>query len=110
MPRPLTIRVMTTILAGLLVGCRGVPSRPANVPAGAVWGGDGRHGVFLKVGGHQGTLWNLDIWDREGRLLGSGTFRLRGFAKAQIVPEEVLTWENGALQLKDGTWLVPEPR
>ena len=22
--------------------------------------------------------------------------------------EEVLGWENGALQLKDGTWLVPE--
>ena len=35
-------------------------------------------------------------------------FRLRGFAKARIVPEEILGWEQGALHLKDGTWLVPE--
>jgi hypothetical protein len=78
------------------------------VPADAVWGGDGNRGVFLKVDSHQGTLWQLQVWDRNGRVLGSGRFRLRGFAKAQIVPEEVLAWENGALHLKDGTWLVPE--
>ena len=79
------------------------------MPAEAAWGGEGTTGVFLRVGGHQGTLWQLDVWDRKGRLLDSGTFRLRGFGKARIVPEEVLAWENGALHLKDGTWLVPEP-
>lgn len=108
MARPSTIPVMTAVLAGLLIGCRGVPARPASVPAEAAWGGEGRQGVFLKVGGHQGTLWQLQVWDRKGQLLGSGTFRLRGFAKAQIVPEEILGWEQGALHLKDGTWLVPE--
>jgi len=97
------------VLAGLLVGCGRVPSRPANVAPEAVWSGEGQQGVFLKVGDHQGTLWQLEVWDREGRLLGSGSFRLRGFGKARIVPEEVLAWENGALHLKDGTWLVPEP-
>ena len=96
------------MLVGLLQGCGGAPSRPASIPAEATWGGEGRRGVFLKVGGHQGTLWQLEVWDREGRTLGSGAFRLRGFAKARIVPEEVLAWENGALHLKDGTWLVPE--
>jgi hypothetical protein len=109
MARPSTILVMTAVLVGLSAGCRGVPSRPTSVPAEAVWGGEGKQGVFLKVGGHQGTLWQLEVWDRKGQLLGSGAFRLRGFAKAQIIPEEVLAWENGALQLKDGTWLVPEP-
>lgn len=113
MARRLKILVTTTILpgllAGLLVGCRSVPSRPASVPPEAVWGGQGAKGVFLKVGGHQGTLWQLEVWDRKGRQLGSGSFRLRGFAKAKIMPDEVLAWENGALQLKDGTWLVPEP-
>jgi hypothetical protein len=108
MARPSTILVMTALLAGGLLACRGVPSRPATVPPEAAWGGEGSRGVFLKVGGHQGTLWQLEVWDRKGRLLGSGSFRLRGFAKAEIVPEEVLAWENGALQLKDGTWLVPE--
>ena len=110
MARPLTILVMTTVLAGLLAGCRGVPARPASVPAEAVWGGKGDQGVFLKVGKHQGTLWQLEVWDRKGQVLGAGNFRLRGFAKARIIPEEILAWENGALHLKDGTWLVPEPR
>ena len=97
------------ILAGVLVGCGRVPSHPAGVPGEAVWSGDGSQGVFLRVGAHQGTLWQLDVWDRKGRLLGSGSFRLRGYGKAKIVPEEVLAWESGALHLKDGTWLVPEP-
>ena len=109
MGRPSKILVMTTVLAGLLAGCGRVPSRPAQVPPDAVWGGEGKRGVFLKVGDHQGTLWQLDVWDLEGRPLGSGSFRLRGYGKARIVPEEVLAWENGALHLKDGTWLVPEP-
>jgi hypothetical protein len=106
---PSKIQVMTIVLAGLLAGCRGVPARPPSVPVEATWGGEGKQGVFLKVGGHQGTLWQLEVWDRDGRPLGSGAFRLRGFAKAKIAPEEVLAWENGALHLKDGTWLVPEP-
>ncbi|WP_291271778.1 hypothetical protein [Geothrix sp.] len=108
MARPSQILVMTTFSLGLLVACRGVPARPAAVPAEAQWAGEGRRGVFLKVGTHQGTLWQLEVWDRKGKVLGAGPFRLRGFAKAEIVPDEVLAWENGALQLKDGTWLVPE--
>lgn len=93
----------------LFLACGGAPSRPASVPADAQWGGEGKQGVFLRVEGHEGTLWRLQVWDRQGRPLGEGPFRLRGFAKAKIVPEEVLAWQNGALQLKDGTWLVPEP-
>jgi hypothetical protein len=93
----------------LLIACGRAPSRPASVPPEAAWGGEGKTGVFLRVGSHEGTLWQLEVWDRQGRLLGSGPFRLRGFGKAKIVPEEVLAWENGALHLKDGTWLVPEP-
>jgi hypothetical protein len=100
---------MTAVLVGGLLACGGLPSRPASVPGEAAWGGEGDRGVFLRVGDHQGTLWHLEVWDRKGRVLGAGTFRLRGFGKARIVPEEVLAWENGALHLKDGTWLVPEP-
>lgn len=99
---------MTIILAGFAAGCGKVPSRPRSVPADAEWGGEGKTGVFLRVQGHQGTLWQMEVWDRKGQRLGGGAFRLRGFAKAKIVPEEVLAWENGALHLKDGTWLVPE--
>jgi hypothetical protein len=109
MARTSEIPVMTVILAGLLLaGCGGTPARPPSVPAEAQWGGSGQKGAFLRVGGHQGTLWQLEVWDRKGRVLASGPFRLRGFAKAQIMPDEVLAFENGAFQLKDGTWLVPE--
>lgn len=110
MARPLTILVMTTISLGFLGACRGIPARPAALPAEARWAGDSAHGVFLKVGSHEGTLWQLEVWDRKGQPLAAGPFRLRGFAKAEIVPEEVLAWDRGSLQLKDGSWLVPEPR
>lgn len=109
MARPTTILVTTSILLAVLAACSKVPSHPASVPAEATWGGEGATGVFLKVDRHQGTLWQMQVWDRKGQLLGSGAFRLRGFAKAKIVPEEILAWENGALHLKDGTWLIPEP-
>ncbi|HEY3269961.1 MAG TPA: hypothetical protein VGJ89_02000 [Geothrix sp.] len=108
MARSSTILVTTTFLAAGLTACRGIPSRPATVPPEAMWCAEAKEGLFLKVGGHQSTLWQLEVWDRKGQPLGSGSFRLRGFAKAKIVPEEVLAWENGALHLKDGTWLVPE--
>jgi hypothetical protein len=108
MARPTTILVTTPVLAGALLACGGTPSRPASVSAEALWCPEAKGGLFLKVGGHQGTLWQLEVWDRKGRSLASGSFRLRGFAKAKIVPEEVLAWENGILQLKDGTVLVPE--
>lgn len=102
------ILVTTAVCAGLLAGCRGMPSRPASVAPEAAWCPEAKGGLFLKVGGHQGTLWQLEAWDRKGLPLASGSFRLRGFAKAKIVPEEVMGLENGALLLKDGTVLVPE--
>ncbi|WP_306589733.1 hypothetical protein [Geothrix sp. 21YS21S-4] len=108
MVRPSMILATMALSVGLLTGCRGVPSRPAALPAEARWAGEGKDGVFFKAGSHEGTLWQLEVWDRKGNRLGSGAFRLKGFAKAEIVPEEVLGWRNGALQLKDGTWLVPE--
>ena len=112
MARPSKILLTTAPLAaGLTLGlmaCRGVPSRPASVSPEALWCPESKEGIFLKVGGHQGTLWQLEIWDRQGRPLASGAFRLRGFAKAKIVPEEVASWKDGVLQLKDGTVLVRE--
>ena len=99
---------MTLVLGTFLMACGRPPARPASVPAAATWGGEGKRGVFLQVGTHQGTLWQLEVWDRRGQRLGGGTFRLRGFAKAELSAEELLGWQDGALQLKDGTWLVPE--
>ena len=99
--------------AGLIVvalaGCSRVPTKPAGLPAEAQWAGAGDGAAFVQITHLSGTAWHLDVWDRRGRPLASGTFRLRGFARARIFPDEVLAWKNGALQLKDGTWLFPEP-
>ena len=97
------------MVAGAMVACSRVPTRPASLPADAHWAGEGKGAAFVKVDHLSGTLWHLEVWDRKGTPLASGTFRLRGFARARIFAEEVLAWQNGALQLKDGTWLFPEP-
>ncbi len=98
-------------VAGLavLAACNRIPSKPASLPPGAQWAGQGKGAVFVQIAHLSGTAWHVDVWDRKGNLLASGTFRLRGFARARIFPDEVLGWTNGALQLKDGTWLFPEP-
>lgn len=96
------------ILVAALGACSRAPSRPASLPAGAQWAGVGQAAVFVQIKHLSGTLWHLDVWDRKGTPLASGTFRLRGFARARIYADEVLGWQNGALQLKDGTWLFPE--
>ena len=92
-----------------MVACSRVPSKPASLPAGAQWAGEGKGAAFVQIDHLSGTLWHLEVWDRKGTPLASGTYRLRGFARARIYPYEVLGWQKGALQLKDGTWLFPEP-
>jgi hypothetical protein len=103
--------VLTAVFVIFLTACRSVPPpKPPFLATDVLWSGQPKRGVFLRIGPRQGGTWHLDVWDREGRPLASGAFRLRGFARADFGPEEVLGWENGALQLKDGSWLVPEPR
>ena len=98
-------------LVGVLVlaACSRIPAKPGSLPPGAQWAGVGDGAVFVQIAHLSGTSWHVDVWDRKGNVVASGTFRLRGFARARIYPDEVLAWTHGALQLKDGTWLVPEP-
>ena len=97
------------VMMAAMAACSRVPSKPASLPAGAQWVGTGKGAAFVQVAHLSGTLWQLEVWDRKGTPLASGTFRLRGFARARIYPDEILGWQQGALQLKDGTWLFPEP-
>ena len=99
----------TGLVMVALVGCSRIPTKPASLPAGAQWAGQGDGAAFVQITHLSGTAWHLDVWDRRGKPLASGTFRLRGFARARIFADEVLGWKDGALQLKDGTWLFPEP-
>jgi len=51
----------------------------------------------------------VKIYDRKGVLKAQGAYVLRGMAKAEIVPEEVVSFDGKALHLADGTLLVPRP-
>ncbi len=93
----------------VLAACSTIPAKPGSLPPGAHWAGVGKGAVFVQIAHLGGTQWHVDVWDRKGHPVASGTFRLRGFARARIYPDEVLGWTHNALQLKDGTWLVPEP-
>lgn len=94
------------LMLAFMVGC-GVPSRPSGVPEGAFWAGKRRDGVFVLIGPRDGLGWQVKLYDRKGALKAQGAYVLRGMAKAEIVPEEVLSYDGEALHLADGTLLIP---
>ncbi|MDP2875605.1 MAG: hypothetical protein Q8O00_05420 [Holophaga sp.] len=90
----------------VLIGC-GAPSRPAGLPEGAFWAGKRSNGAFVLIGARDGLGWQLKIYDRKGTLKAEGAYVLRGMAKANIVPEEIVSYDGQALHLSDGTLLIP---
>lgn len=100
-----SVSVAALVLA-VMVGC-GTPSRPSNVPEASFWAGKRKDGVFVFIGARDGLGWQVKIYDRKGRLKAQGAYVLRGMAKAEIVPEEVLSYDGEALHLADGTLLIP---
>lgn len=94
------------LILTVVVGC-GAPSRPAGVPEGAFWAGKRKDGVFVFIGARDGLGWQVKIYDRKGALKAQGPYVLRGMARAEIVPAEVLSYDGEALHLADGTLLIP---
>ena len=102
------MRLCVPLVAVILVlGCDRVPPRPLNVPAESFFAGKGKDGVFVAIGVRDGLGWQVRIYDRKGGLKRQGAYVLRGMARAEIVPEEVLFFDGEALHLRDGTLLVP---
>ena len=95
------------VVAILVLGCDRVPPRPANVPAESFFVGKRRDGVFVVIGPREGLGWHVKIYGRDGNLKREGAYVLRGMARAEIVPEEVLRFDGEALYLRDGTLLIP---
>jgi len=97
---------VAALVLTVMVGC-GVPSRPAGIPEEAFWVGKRKDGVFVFIGARDGLGWQVKIYDRKGVLKAEGAYVLRGMARAEIVPEEVLSYDGEALHLADGTLLIP---
>ena len=101
-----TLLVPSVLSLVLLAAC-GAPSRPQGVPAEAFFVGKRRGGVFVIVGAPHATGWFLKIYDRKGTLIKEGPFALKGYARGEILPEEVVGWNGTELALADGSRLVP---
>jgi len=95
------------VIAILALGCGRVPPKPANVPAESFFVGKRKDGVFVLIGARDGLGWRVKIFDRRGTLLKEGPYVLRGMARAEVVPGEVLSFDGEALHLADGTLLIP---
>lgn len=94
----------------LLLACASrPPRRPEGLPAAAVWVGKGKAGRFVEVGPREGTLWSLAVVDAKGQRHPATKWRLQGFARASLEPQEISGFVDGALLLQDGSRLVPVP-
>ena len=98
---------VSLVVAMLVLGCSRVPPRPANVPAESFFVGKRKDGVFVVIGARDGLGWRVKIFGRDGALKREGAYVLRGMARAEVVPDEVLSYDGEALHLRDGTLLIP---
>lgn len=101
--------LVPSILCLALLSACGAPAKPQGVPAEAFFVGKRRSGVFVTIGDPHPTGWVLKIHDRRGALIKEGPFALKGYARGEILPDEVVGWDGKELTLADGSRLVPRP-
>jgi hypothetical protein len=100
------------LLGGLALGrwlrSPRVPPRPAGLPAGAEWAGQGSSGRFFLVEGRQGMVYSIHVFEARGGVPAPVTrWRLVGFARTGLNADEIAGLEGGAILLKDGSKLLP---
>ena len=104
------MRYIVTLAVVALVACSGrPPRRPEGLPAAAVWVGKGEQGRFVEIGGREGIIWSITVFDAKGGRHPAARWRLQGFARASLEPEEIVGFREEALVLTDGSRLVPAP-
>lgn len=105
------MKVGLFLVAGVLVlsgvGCSRIPPRPANVPPESIYVGKRRDGVFVVVVSKEVIGWRLKVFGRDGSLKAEGLYVLRGMARAELLPEELVSFDGEAFHLSDGGLLVP---
>jgi hypothetical protein len=78
------------------------------VPVQAEWAGAGPAGRFFLVKGREGSLYRIEVYAAPtGAKDPVGTWRLVGFARTALSPDEIAGLEGGAILLKDGSKLLP---
>lgn len=85
------------------------PRRPEGLPSAAVWVGKGAKGRFIEIGARDGSVWTMTVFDAKGLRNPATHWRLQGFARTSLEPEEILGFQDGAILLNDDSRLVPAP-
>lgn len=102
-------RVLTVCVLAMVACSSRPPRRPEGLPASAVWIGTGGQGRFVDIGTRKGALWTIQVFEAKGLRHPQEHWRLQGFARTSLEPHEITGFVDGALQLNDGSTLVPEP-
>ena len=101
---------VAALALGLGLWMRGprTPARPSGVPPAAEWAGAGATGRFLLVKGREGSVYRIEVYAvPSGTLDATGKWRLVGYARTALSPDEIAGMEGGAILLKDGSKLLP---
>lgn len=101
--------VVTVCVLALMACSSRPPRRPQGVPESAVWIGKGDQGRFLEIGSRIGVYWTLTVFDARGQRHPATRWRLQGFARTSLEPEEIRGFQDGTLVLNDDSRLVPAP-
>ena len=96
----------------LAVGCAPrAPVKPAGVPGDTFWVGTRKSGVFVVIGPKDRDGWRMKAFDdRTGALKADGLYTLRGLARAELAPQELVAFDGTGFQLADGALLLPKAK
>lgn len=103
------MRAGAGILLAAVLACSGPPRRPQGLPAAAVWVGKGHQGRWVEIGPRDGAFWTLAVYEAKGRKHPATRWRVQGFARTSLEPQEIVGLQDGVLMLNDGSRLVPAP-
>ena len=97
-------------LLAVMVACAPrAPRRPAGLPAASFWVGTRHGGAFVELGAKDRDGWRVRIFDdHSGAVRSEGLFVLRGIARAELGPEDIIACDGTTLRLTDGARLVPK--
>lgn len=102
-------RVLTVCVLVMLACSSRPPRRPEGLPATAAWIGKGAQGRFVDIGARNGVFWTIQVFEAKGPQNATTRWRIQGFARTSLEPQEIVAFEDGNLILNDGSRLVPAP-
>jgi hypothetical protein len=86
------------------------PRKPAGMPSEAIWVGSRSDGAFVQIQTKELEGWKIRVYDRHGKTLAEGLYILRSAARSELQPDDLASYSNGVLHLKDGSLMTPKTK